>query len=174
MNVAVQILGILGTVLSLILFHKKDMKNVLKVKLLIDIVWGTHYLLLGATAAVVTNVVCCLREIVFLNRNKKVFSGNWWLLVFVFLNWILIFFTKNNIYSFLPAVVSTLATYSFWQKKTQRARVIGIINNVLMFTYDIFVASYAGMVNESLAFISTLSAVIINQKDKSKNKEMLK
>ena len=166
MKITIQILGILGTILSLILFHKKDMKNILKVKLLVDIVWGTHYLLLGATAAVVTNVVCCFREIVFLNRDKRLFQGNWWLLIFVVLNWILIFFTSENVYSFFPAIASTFATYSFWQKKAQRARVIGIMNNIMMFTYDIFVASYAGMLNESLALISTLSAVIINKKQK--------
>lgn len=171
MNLIIQVLGILGTVFSLILFHKKDMNNILKVKLMVDIIWGAHYLLLGATAGLITNVVCCLREVVFLNRNKKLFSGDWWIVIFVLLNWILIFFTNRNIYSFLPAVVSTLATYSFWQKSPQRARIIGITNNALMFTYNIFAASYAGMVNESLALISTLSALIINKKRKNKGLE---
>lgn len=142
------------------------MKNILKVKLLIDMVWGIHYLLLGATAAVVSNGVCVFRDIVFLNQNKKFFSGNWWLLVFVLLNWILISITNRSVYNFLPAIASTLATYSFWQKNPQRARVIGITNNILMFIYDIFVLSYAGMVNESLALISTTSALIINKKEK--------
>ena len=142
------------------------MKNILKFKLAVDIIWGTHYILLGATAGFITNAVCCLREIVFLNRDKKFFSGNYWIIIFVLLNWILIFFTNRSIYSFLPAIVSTLATYSFWQKSAQKARIIGITNNALMLTYDVFVVSYAGMVCEALTLVSTLSAIIVNIKTK--------
>ena len=62
----------------------------------------------------------------------------------------------------IPAVVSSMATISFWQKDVRYARKIAITNNVLMFIYDIFVASYARMVGEALAFISVLAAIIRN------------
>lgn len=168
-NLSAQILGIIGTVVSLILFHNKNMKNVLKVKLAVDIIWGIHYLLLGATAGLIANIVCCLRETVFLNRDKKIFSHNWWLLVFVLLNWACAFISKTNIYSFLPALASTLATISFWQTNVMRARGIGLAINAVMFSYDTFVSSYTGMINETLSFISIIAAIITNIKSNKKN-----
>ena len=162
-EIVAQCAGVLGIAVFLLCFHSNNMKNVLKVKFLTDIIWGTHYFLLGAYSGFATNAVCCVRELIFMNNNKKAFRSVIWLYVFIAFNIITAILTWQSFYSLIPAVVSSMATISFWQKDVGYARKIAITNNVLMFTYDIFVASYAGMVGEALAFISVLMAMIRNR-----------
>ena len=162
-EIIAQCVGILGIIVFLLCFHFNSMKNVLKVKLLVDIIWGTHYFLLGAYSGFATNVVCSMREIVFMNNNKKFFKSTVWLYIFILFNIIGAMVTWRGFYSLIPCTTSILATISFWQKNVQRARIIGIANNVLMFTYDIFVASFTGMIGEALAFVSVLTAIMRNR-----------
>ena len=54
-----------------------------KIKMAVDIIWGAHYFLLGGYAAFAINIVCFFREIVFINSDKKFFSGKKWLYIFV-------------------------------------------------------------------------------------------
>lgn len=156
-----EFVGIIGILFSLICFHGKNMKNVLKIKLCIDITWGIHYLLLGAFSGFATNLICLFREIVFINQKKRSAPSKAWPIFFVVLNFIGAICTWKSIYSLIPAFVSMLATYSFWQNNVHRARIIAILNNLLMFTYDVCVLSHSGMVNETLAFISNIIALIV-------------
>ena len=55
---AAQIFVAAGIIAFMLCYHFKEMKNVLKVKLSMDGVWGCHYFLLGAYAAAGTNLVC--------------------------------------------------------------------------------------------------------------------
>ncbi len=154
-----QILGIFGIAVFLLCFHVKDMKSARKVKMLVDIIWGTHYLLLGAWSGFLINVICFFREIVFLNSDKKFFSGKKGLYIFIAVNLASAAFTWQNFYSLLPAITACIGTYTFWQKNLRVARGLALTNNVLMFTYDIFVSSYTGLIGESLAFLSVLLAI---------------
>ena len=72
-EIIAQGIGALGIIVFLFCFHCNTMKNVLKVKLLVDIIWGLHYFLLGAYSGFAINVVCCIRELVFMNHHKKWF-----------------------------------------------------------------------------------------------------
>ena len=163
-KIIAQCVGALGVIVFLLCFQFKNMKNVLKVKLLVDIIWGTHYFLLGAYSGFAINAVCCVRELIFMNNDKGIFKKKFWLWVFVVFNIISAILTWQSFYSIIPAIVSSMATFSFWQKDVGRARKIALTNNVLMFIYDVFVGSYMGMLGESLSFISVLAAIYRNRK----------
>lgn len=154
-----QVFGVFGIIVFLVMYHFNKMKGVLRAKLLMDLFWATHYLLLGAYTGFATNVICGFREIVFLNNKKKIFKSKSWLWIFIVIILLTSFYTWRGWYSFIPAIVSTLGTISFWQKNVGVARGIGAINNVLMFTYDVFVGSYTGMLGEALAFVSVFIAI---------------
>lgn len=155
-----QVFGIIGVAIFVIMYHSKDVNNLLRKKFLMDIAWASHYFLIGGYAACATNTVCCAREIVFMNNDKKLFQSKAWLMLFLTINWISAYLTRKGIYSIIPATVSTLGTFSFWQKNMTVARIIALFNNVLMFIYDIFVLSYMGMVGEALAFCSVIFAFV--------------
>lgn len=154
-------IGIVGTVLCLIVFHMKDMKHLLKIKLGADIVWAVHYLILGAYAGFATNVLIMFREIFFLCRKQEK-RGKTVLVVFMVLNWIAAALTWQGVFSLIPAAATTLATISFWQKSITVARIVAVVNNILMFTYAFCVGSYANMLSETLAFASVLLALGVN------------
>ena len=98
-----------------------------------------------------------------MNNDKKIFKSRLWLILFLIINWVSAALVWKGLYCFLPALVSTLGTFSFWQKNMTVARVIAIVNNVLMFTYDVYVLSYMGMIGEALVFLSVISALLIQR-----------
>lgn len=111
-----QCMGILGIISFLACFHFNNMKNVLQLKLLSDIIWATHYFLLKEYSAFSTNVVCSMREIVFMNNDKRGFKTIVWPCIFIVFNIIGAILSWCDFYSLLPCSASILATVSFWQK----------------------------------------------------------
>lgn len=161
--IAAQIFGAVGILAIVMLYQFNNMKTVLKTKRIIDVLWAVHYLLLGAASAFAVNVVCFARECIFLHDDVKIFKSRIWLWIFVGFNIASAAWTWKGYFCILPALTSVLATISFNQKSVKVARVIGIINNVNMFTYDVFVSSYMGMIAESLSFFAVLAAIFRNK-----------
>ena len=166
-SIIAQIFGAAGIAAFIMLYQFNSMKKVLKTKMVMDVLWAMHYLLLGATSAFAVNAICLVRECVFINDDKKIFKSRIWLWIFIAFNIISAILTWKGYFSILPAMTSTLATISFKQKSVKVARVIGITNNVMMFTYDIFVGSYMGLIAESLAFFAVVVAIFRNKSQKA-------
>ena len=166
-----QCFGFLGILIYLCCFHFKEMKTIRKAKMAMDVVYGTHYFLLGALSGFAVNAICFFREIVYINNDKPFFKSRIWFYVFMGVSLGSAILTWQSLYSILPALTACIGTYSFWQGKPQRARILALTNNVLMFTYDLFVLSYMGLVAESLAFVSVTVALVREYK---KNKSPAK
>ena len=166
-SIIAQIFGMAGILAFIMLYQFNDMKKVLKTKMVMDVLWASHYLLLGATSAFAVNAICLVRECVFINDDKKIFKSRIWLWIFIAFNIVSAILTWKGYFSILPAMTSTLATISFKQKSVKVARVIGITNNVMMFIYDIFVGSYMGLIAESLAFLAVVVAIFRNKSQKA-------
>jgi hypothetical protein len=157
-NLLAQLVGIIGMILLAVCFQAKNKKKTLILKFSADIAWGIHYLLLGGISAVVLNIIGALRETIFyFEKNEKRMKA--WLVVFVTLNWVIGILKMKELYTLLPTMCSAVATYSFWQKDLKVTRLLGLVNAVIMFTYDIFLFSYVGMVNEAITVISVLIAL---------------
>jgi len=101
-QIIAQIVGILGVAVFVFLYHNKNMKNILRVKLLMDVLWATHYLLLGAYSGFGTNVVCCGRELIFMNNDKPLFKKKFWLWLFVAFCWVSAALTWGGWYCIIP------------------------------------------------------------------------
>ena len=171
-EIVAQIFGLIGIAVFLLCFQFKEMKTARKIKMAVDVIWAIHYFLLGGYPAFAINVICFFREIVFINNDKKFFSGKIWLYIFIAFNLASAVITWNDIFSLLPAITACIATYSFWQKNIKKARVLALTNNALMFTYDLTMEniSYMGLVSETLAFGSVLIAIIRHAGKKTKFK----
>ena len=157
-NIIVQTIGFIGVALCVLCYHGKSRKALLGIKFSADVAWATHYFMLGAKGGFVINVLCGIREIVYLfekNKKRRVF----WLCFFILINWAVAIFSWAGVSSLFPAIVSTIAAYSFWQENIRVTRILALVISSLMLTYDIFVLSYAGIVNESLTIISVVTAI---------------
>lgn len=157
-NLIAQIIGVIGMILLAMCFQAKDKKKTLIIKFLADIGWGIHYFLLGGFSGVILNAVSATRETVFyFEENEK--RRKVWLVVFVAINWVLGILTMKELYNLLPTMCSAVATYSFWQNNLKVTRLLALLNAIMMFTYDIFLLSYVGMLSETITVVSVCIAL---------------
>lgn len=126
-------------------------------KLSADICWVLHYACLGGVAGMIPNAIGICRELVFVNRQKHKWAHSvLWPVGFILLNWVLGFRTFYAWYNLLPIAASTFVTVSLWIDNPRLTKIISVPISAAFLTYDIFVHSYVGIINESIAILSIL------------------
>ena len=162
-----QIFGI-GAMISLFcIYQQKSRKNILISKLCADVFWCVHYFLLGGYSGMIPNFVGMFRELVFINRKEKKWANViLWPILFIGINWALGFGTISSIYNLLPITASNFVTVSLWIDNPTLTKIISIPVSVAFLIYDVYVDSYIGIVNESIAIISII-IFFIKKKGKS-------
>jgi hypothetical protein len=75
-------------------------------------------------------------------------------------------FSFHNWFDVLPIVASAFVTLSLWIKNPILTKCISVPVSIAFLAYDIFVGSYMGMINESVAI---MSLIIFFMKGKRKN-----
>lgn len=162
LNIIAQLLGLGGTYMLFTLYQQKERKKLLSRKRYADILWGLHYIFLGAWGGAIPNVVGVLRETVFIHNDKKWAKSLAWPIVFIIISWTLAILSWNSMLSLLPMCASTLVTVSLWVKSPKLTRILSFPVCVTFIVYDVFVGSYAGIINESISLISIVSSFIRN------------
>ena len=152
-----QVFGI-GAMISLFLiYQQKSRKNILICKLSADVFWIAHYFCLGAVAGMIPNFVGVFRETVFLNRKTKRWASSpVWVAVFILFNFSLGIASFKNWYDMIPIVASSFVTVSLWIDAPKLTKSISLPVSASFLTYDIFVGSYIGILNESISILSIL------------------
>ena len=151
------LLGI-GAMLSLfLLYQQKSRKKMLLCKLSADVFWIFHYFTLGATAGMIPNFVGIFREIIFVNRESKKWAGSpVWCVLFILVNATLGICSFDAWYDLIPIAASSFVTVSLWINRPDLTKMISVPVSAAFLIYDIFVLSYVGMINESIAIISII------------------
>ena len=73
-----QAIGILDILFSYFIFSQKNNKSILKFKLMSDLMWVAHFMLIGAYTGMATTSLSLIREILFINRDKsKMLQSKW-------------------------------------------------------------------------------------------------
>ena len=158
LNILAQLFGIGGMYMLFTLYQQKTRKKLLIRKLCADILWGIHYICLGAVAGAIPNIIGIFRETVFMNSDKKWANSLIWPAVFISVSWIAAIISWKSALSLLPMCASTLVTVSLWVKSPKLTRLMTIPVCTAFIIYDIFVGSYAGIVNESISLVSIAAA----------------
>lgn len=149
--------GLTGIIANMIIYWQKDREKLLFAKLFADIVWTAHYSLLGAPTGAVTCGISILRETVFLNKKHRWAQSNLWLILFILISATFGIVSWKNVINIFPICASILSVFSFAIGKPGLSRILQIIISVLFLAYDIYVMSYAGIINE----VCTLTSVAI-------------
>ena len=119
-------------------------------------------MMLGAWAGAIPNLMGIFRETVFLHSDKKWANSFVWPVLFIVISWILAIISWKSALSLLPMCASTLVTISMRVEKTKTTRILSVPICLAFLTYDFFVASYAGMINESISLVSIFIAIFRN------------
>lgn len=152
--------GFVGIIANMIIYWQKNREKMLFAKLFADIVWTAHYGLLGAMTGAVTCGISILRETVFLNKKHRWAQSNLWLILFAAVSAGFGIAGWNNIINIFPIIASILSVISFAIGKPSLSRILQIVISVLFLGYDIYVMSYAGMINEFCTLTSVGIALI--------------
>lgn len=164
MKLISDIFGIIGILLTVILYQQKNRKSLLVYKLIIDVVWIGHYAFIGAYSGAVVCVIAALREFIFVKRDPRSKKGIVWLPIFILVAIISTVFTWNNAFSILTCLASCIAVVSFFIGKPKLSRIFVFPISTCMLIYDIACGSVAGIVNECFAMSSSAVGIILHDR----------
>lgn len=164
MKLISDIFGIIGILLTVILYQQKNRKSLLVYKLIIDVVWIGHYAFIGAYSGAVVCVIAALREFIFVKRDPRSKKGIIWLPIFILIAIISTVFTWNNAFSILTCLASCIAVVSFFIGKPRLSRIFVFPISTCMLVYDIACGSVAGIVNECFAMSSSAVGIILHDR----------
>lgn len=154
-----QLFGAFGMGCLFLSYQQNERKKLIAGKLAADVMWVIHYLLLGAVGGAIPNFVGIFRELIFMQSDKKWARSVFFPIFFICLNWTLALSTADLPLSLIPICASTFVTVSLWVKKPRITRIIGAGVSTAFIVYDVFVHSWIGIINESVAIISIALAL---------------
>lgn len=154
MNTIAQVAGVLGTTMIFFSFAARKRPTILLCKFTADLLWMTHYLLIGAYSGAALNVLALGRETVFYNKEKKWASSRFWLYLIIALTIASSLLTWEGPLSLLPMTGSSLAVVSFWCTKPLNIRLISLPVQILWLIYGFLHTSVPSMVCNTIALIS--------------------
>lgn len=166
-------IGALGIGANAVIYQQRTGKRLLIWKLISDVLWAAHYLILGGFSAAAIACVGIVRECIFLNQRRAWARSKLWLLLFVALSIGSAALTWDSAISLLPATASVLSVFGFWRANPTLSKILAYPIAGCMLAYDVCILSYMGMINEIFTLTSTTVAVItlISASLKSKRKD---
>ena len=167
-----QILGIFAMVFSILSLQMSTHKKIMIMQIITASFFAFHYLFIDEITGGVLNAVAIVRNIIFYNKDKKIFSGNWITAVFAVIMVGFGIYTWNGWYSVFTVVGMFFNTLSFSFTNPQSTRKTILIASPLVLIYNIFAFSIGGIINEFFSTISCLIAFIrYGKKIEKKEKE---
>ena len=152
-----QLLGVFGMTSLFFMYRQTARKNYLRLKLLSDILWAIHYLLLSAPGGAIPNLVGIVRELVLMYNRKCQTRIHFWAALFITVNAVLALSTLRSAVQLIPIFASMLVTVSLTMSKTSSIRLMSIPISIAFLIYDLLVGSWAGVLNETFSLISMIS-----------------
>lgn len=162
-----QIFGLIAVVISFIAYQMPTQKKILFMNMLVTVAILLNYAFLGATTGVILNVVCFIRNIIFMNRDKKIFSYKFYPYLLMVIIGGLSFLTSEGAHSILITIGLIINTFALSLTNPQATRYCMAISCSFIFAYNIFVFSIGGMINEAVAIISSILGIIRYRKNQS-------
>ena len=154
------IFGVLGMATTVLIYQQKTRKGLILSKLLSDVIWFLYYICLSAYSGAAIAVIGMIREIVFINREKKWAKHPIWLVFFLMLSFISAIITWKNIFSVLPCIASAISVVSFWIGNPKLSRKLSYPISACMLTYNITSVAVIGVINEIFTVISSIIGTI--------------
>lgn len=162
-SIIIQIIGFIAWIVATTSYWFKNKKQILMVQIIGDILYGIHYILLGATIGGIICVIGLIREIGFFNaKNCKQEKQLMFVIIPVYLLVGMITVTSNV--EILPILAAIIYCYTL----TMAAKwmvVGGIIDAVCWLVYDFVCGSYSGVFTDIIIIISNSLSLVKRKKD---------
>lgn len=168
----VLIFGLAGVLSTIFIYQQKSRVGLLIAKLISDIIWFMYYFLQAAYSGAAVAVIGIIRELIFINKEKKWAKHIIWLYFFIALAIISAIITWKSWFSILPMVASIVSVISFWIGKPKTSRILSFPISACMLSYDLLLSPFAiwGVANEILAVSSSIVGLVrLDKNKKEKN-----
>ncbi|MBQ8642863.1 MAG: YgjV family protein [Clostridia bacterium] len=163
-----QILGLIALAFTALSYQMNDNKKLLVMQTISTAMFCVHYYLIGAAPGLTLNILCILRNLIYYNRDKKIFSG-WFFPVLISLaQGVVGAFSWQGWYSVLIIAGLMINTLFLAQPSAQTIRKSILLTSSLILIYDIFVLSIGGIINEALAITSSIIGILRMRKKELK------
>ena len=165
MKIIAEIIGFVAVLMTFVMFQQTKRKKLIFCKLITDVLWIIHFLMLGGYTIVFTTLISAFREVVFINNDKHFWGSRVWLFIFIIFYISALVFTWDSIYSIFPVVSSIAATVSFWIKSVKKTKTISFFVSISQIIYSISRRSYSAIVNELVGITSLIVSFFRIRKD---------
>ena len=155
-----QAFGVIAVVLGFITYQMKSHKAILIVNMMTCGVFCVHYLLISAISGFALNAVALVRNVVYTNRDKKIFSSPAWPFIFAVIMLIAGILTWQDWRSILAVCALVINTLCFSLKNAQHIRYSLLVCCPMVLVYDLLLHSYGGMVYEGMSIVSAIIGII--------------
>ncbi len=165
-----QAISLIAMGFNCISYLQRKKSTLLVCQLVGSALFGINYLLLGAMAGALLNVLSVIRAIVFLWREKLHADNIYWTVGFIFAylgSYAMIFtvFGKeptlpNLIIEFLPVAAMVLIHLSFRYTETKMVRRFGLASSPLWLAYNIASFSIGAIACETLNLVTIVIGMI--------------
>lgn len=156
----VQAIGFIPSLISILSMQCKTRKKILILQLSAGAMWVTHYYLLGAYTAVLTNSIGIFRSALSYFNDRKWAKSIVYLYLIIALSIASSIITWNGPMSLLPALSLIATTVGLWIHNLTITRILFTLQSPLLLLYDILTGSWGSAIIEVVAFISFLIALL--------------
>ena len=138
-------------------FFNVKRKLILILNSISQIMFGIHYILLGALSGTIVSFIGMIMFIIFSFKDKNKFFKS----IFIPLFFVLIYsgvglysyFKTHIIIEILPIICNYIAIYSFFRNKEIEIKTYNIPISILWITYNIFFSAWVGLVCQIILLI---------------------
>lgn len=162
MIIAAQAVGIIAVVVFLLSYQQKSRKGIIILNAASRILYIVQYIMLGAFAGAVLDVLGTLSS--FLAQNKdKGFVGKHKKVCFIAVNLLMIaagLATYKNFFTLFSIAGVLLHTIAFWINDEKTIRRISFIGSPCWLVYNVTSKAYGSAVGDILSMVSILVAML--------------
>lgn len=156
----VQAIGFIPSLISILSIQLRNRKKILVMQLAAGFMWVTHYYLLGAYTAVLTNSIGIFRSTISYFNDRKWASSILWLFLIIALSAGASVLTWAGWISLLPSISLICTATGFWVHNLRITRILMVVQSPCLLVYDIATGSWGCAVIEAVAFLSFILAIV--------------
>ena len=156
----VQAIGFIPSAISILSIQLRSRRKILILQLIAGFMWVTHYYLLGAYTAVLTNSIGIFRSAISYFNDRKWAKSILWLFLIIALSAAASIMTWTGPVSLLPSFSLICTATGFWIHDLRITRILMVVQSPCLLVYDIATGSWGCAIIEAVAFLSFILAIV--------------
>ena len=170
MNIFIQCLAIIALIFFVVSYLQSSRDRVLIWQIIGLLVLSFHFFLLNAWSGVTLSLVNLVVAILFSLKDRiKYFNNFLFLLLCLILTCGVFLLTWVNFFSLFALMGTLSGTLGKWKNKVGQMKLMFALAGIFFIIYDASVASYGGIIFESVLIIALASNFFINSHKHSHN-----